>query len=126
MMTHFKAHQGIHRVSNKHFNCLICHMNFPKQSKLNEHLTEQHNTLTTEPLKCQTNNGETLPLPEGKDNLLTDIEKPGYSLPWTSLSSTSIGTSTNSKNQPEIYHYILPLPSESLEIKKEESYCSSL
>lgn len=46
MMTHFKAHQGIHRVNTKTYSCPICKITFPRQVTLNEHLAAQHNTWT--------------------------------------------------------------------------------
>lgn len=44
-MTHFKAHQGIHRVYNKTHVCPICDVSFQRKIKLNEHLTNAHGTM---------------------------------------------------------------------------------
>lgn len=45
MMTHFKAHQGIHRVNAKSFSCPICQITVAKRCKLDEHLATHHNTI---------------------------------------------------------------------------------
>lgn len=45
-MTHYKAHQGIHRVNSKSHVCPICYASFPKAAKLNEHMSHQHNVTT--------------------------------------------------------------------------------
>lgn len=52
-MTHFKAHQGIHRVYNKTHVCPICDVSFQRKIKLNEHLTNAHGTM------IESNNTET-------------------------------------------------------------------
>lgn len=47
MMTHYKGHQGIHRVHAKNFVCPICNAAFTKQAKLDEHLASSHNSCIT-------------------------------------------------------------------------------
>lgn len=42
MMTHYKSHQGIHRVYNKVQTCIICNAVFQKKSKLEEHIANAH------------------------------------------------------------------------------------
>lgn len=46
MMTHYKGHQGIHRVQSKK-KCTICTAKFSKQSSLDEHMESAHNSVTT-------------------------------------------------------------------------------
>lgn len=46
-MTHFKAHQGIHRVYNKTHVCPICEVSFQRKIKLNDHLQNAHGMIET-------------------------------------------------------------------------------
>lgn len=43
MTTHLKAHQGIHRTTNKTHSCPACSMTFNKLPKLAEHMATTHN-----------------------------------------------------------------------------------
>lgn len=43
MTTHLKAHQGIHRTTNKTHTCPACQMTFNKMPKLAEHMATTHN-----------------------------------------------------------------------------------
>lgn len=43
MTTHLKAHQGIHRTTNKTHSCPACPMTFNKLAKLAEHMETIHN-----------------------------------------------------------------------------------
>lgn len=43
MTTHLKAHQGIHRTTNKTHSCPACQMTFNKLPKLAEHMATIHN-----------------------------------------------------------------------------------
>lgn len=43
MTTHLKAHQGIHRTTNKIHTCPACQMTFNKIPKLVEHMATAHN-----------------------------------------------------------------------------------
>lgn len=43
MTTHLKAHQGIHRTTNKTHSCPSCPMTFNKLPTLAEHMTSAHN-----------------------------------------------------------------------------------
>lgn len=54
-MTHFKAHQGIHRVYNKTHVCPICDVSFQRKIKLNEHLTNAHGTMIESNVNTETN-----------------------------------------------------------------------
>lgn len=45
MMTHFKGHQGIHRVQTKK-KCTECTATFTKQSMLDKHMSSEHNKST--------------------------------------------------------------------------------
>ena len=46
MTTHYRTHQGIHRVYSKHFTCPICNNTFQRKLKLDEHLANVHKTIT--------------------------------------------------------------------------------
>lgn len=54
-MTHFKAHQGIHRVYNKTHVCPICDVSFQRKIKLNEHLANAHGTMIETNVNTVTN-----------------------------------------------------------------------
>lgn len=44
MMTHYKSHQGIHRVQTKNRKCVICGESFNKQAKLDQHIASVHSS----------------------------------------------------------------------------------
>lgn len=46
-MTHYKGHQGIHRVQVKNRKCPICGASYNKQAKLDEHIALVHNSEAT-------------------------------------------------------------------------------
>lgn len=59
MMTHYKGHQGIHRVQVKNRKCPICGVSYNKQAKLDEHIALVHNseaTTTTDEALSEPNN----------------------------------------------------------------------
>lgn len=81
MMTHYKAHQGIHRASNKSHVCPICNTSFQRKHKLDEHLSQVHKTVpNVSKLRIKNNDDgtqeeliTTFIITEAQDtNLLTD------------------------------------------------------
>lgn len=136
MMTHFKAHQGIHRVSSKSYMCPICNLGFPKPSKLNEHLAAQHNTCTSANSSSQSKL-EHMELPRSDNislSLCTDSvneleeENPGIDTHNAeiirqinaNISSNASRSMERTINIPSS-HFLIPFSGEMMEIKKEES-----
>lgn len=67
MTTHLKAHQGIHRTTNKVHSCPACQMTFNKLPKLAEHMATAHNMKMELPnrsnrvqVKSQTSKSDTM------------------------------------------------------------------
>lgn len=132
MMTHFKAHQGIHRVSTKSHTCPICNLGFPKQLKLNEHLAAQHNTCTSsnsstsqsklensrlELLKCvdsfnKIGEGKSVKMCKSSENIHQS----------NATVSATVNRSLERSLNIQATDFLVPLNnSEIMEIKKEES-----
>lgn len=61
MTTHYKAHQGIHRVHHKGHVCPICNQAFSRQDKLDAHLASQHSSANN------------VTKPESRSNLLNNL-----------------------------------------------------
>lgn len=100
MMTHFKAHQGVYRVSTKSFKCPICSLSFPKITKLNEHLSIEHNTWT---------------MPQKTENILNN------SLDNDSGEMDKCSAITQTAPHSIDTNFMLPINSDVMEIKKEKA-----
>lgn len=114
MMTHYKAHQGIHRVNTKSFPCPICQVVLPKQSKLNEHLSVHHGSIPSS-FKAESLDKYTNALPE------TVASSRSASLSNVAIDNGRLNSSPAIPDSSMLNLSITPDP-QSLNIKKEKSY----
>lgn len=114
MMTHYKAHQGIHRVSSKTHICPICYSSFPKQSKLNEHLANQHQSYS-----AAITSPPATPIPVARLIHSAETLTVDSSPTTSSVTKTSSITPQRRHNFVPISHSRLLEPSDVEEIKQE-------